>query len=410
MIGVSSSSRSFRSVGRYLVTAKDGPAEERVAWTSARNLPSNDPDIAVKVMRATASQNVRSTQPVYHLALSFDPRDAVDRATMERVADRVLTELRLKEHQALIVAHGDRRHPHVHILVNRIHPESGKAWDRWQDYAAIQRALREEERALGLRQVESRENEPRGRAAEEPRAIAAVRADLDTYARVSETAERRYAAETDLMAARARLSTFEVAVQRMERSGAAFDGELQRVYRRPAVAKDAFLAAAEARGVKEAADTMRKAPERYGALQMSETRGRWGRQESSDTTAREAAGVAASRAVEFIESRREVARSAELQAVDGKGVAQHALAIDPAHTAHRQQISAAETRVQERQAEASSLPKRDDIEYRLRQGLRRLSPPEFEQLRLTLSGHRLAVACRLRQLVRDAALGRDRDE
>ena len=155
MIGVSSSSRSFTSLGRYLVSGRDGNAEGRIAWSSARNLPTNDPELAAKIMRATASQNVRVAQPVYHLALSFDPRDIVDRAAMERVADRVLAELKLNQHQAIIVAHGDRAHPHMHILVNRVHPETGRVWDRWQDYTLIQRALREEERALGLRQVET---------------------------------------------------------------------------------------------------------------------------------------------------------------------------------------------------------------------------------------------------------------
>lgn len=209
MIGVSSSSRSFGSLGRYLVTAKEGPEEERVAWTSARNLPSDDPDVAVKVMRATAVQNVRTPKPVYHLALSFDPRDVVDRAAMERVADRVLTELRLKEHQALIVAHGDRRHPHVHILVNRIHPESGKAWDRWQDYSVIQKALRDEEKALGLRTVQTREAGSRQHDGQEPKAIASVRADLDAHARVSEAAARQYSADGELAAAHARLDKLE---------------------------------------------------------------------------------------------------------------------------------------------------------------------------------------------------------
>src|SRR3954470_1983297 len=131
MIGVSSSSRSFKSLGNYLVIGRGGDDPNRVAWSTARNLPTDDPQLAAKIMRATASQNVRVDQPVYHLALSFDPRDVVDRQQMERVADRVLAELGLRDYQCLIVAHGDRQHPHLHILINRVHPSSHKAWDRW---------------------------------------------------------------------------------------------------------------------------------------------------------------------------------------------------------------------------------------------------------------------------------------
>lgn len=75
---------------------------------------------------------------------------------MQAVADRVLRNLGLTEYQTLMVAHRDRAHAHVHVMVNRIHPETGVAWERWQDRPIIERALREEERALGLREVGGR--------------------------------------------------------------------------------------------------------------------------------------------------------------------------------------------------------------------------------------------------------------
>ncbi len=153
MIAVSSSGTGFRALATYLVHGRTGLEEGRICWASARNLPTDDPELAATLMRATAAQNVRVEKPVYHLALAFDPGDRVDQATMERVADRVLARLGLEEHQALIVSHRDREHPHLHILVNRVHPETGKVWDRWQEMSAIQQVLREEERALGLREV-----------------------------------------------------------------------------------------------------------------------------------------------------------------------------------------------------------------------------------------------------------------
>ncbi|MCU0633471.1 MAG: relaxase/mobilization nuclease domain-containing protein [Gemmatimonadaceae bacterium] len=153
MIAVSSSGTGFKALATYLVHGRTGLEAGRVAWTSARNLPTAEPALAATLMRATAAQNVRVEKPVYHLALAFDPRDPVDRATMERVADRVLGRLGLDGHQVLIAAHQDRAHPHLHILVNRVHPETGRVWDRWQDMPAIQAVLRDEEHALGLRAV-----------------------------------------------------------------------------------------------------------------------------------------------------------------------------------------------------------------------------------------------------------------
>jgi hypothetical protein len=107
-------------------------------------------------MRATAAANDRVQAPVYHLVVSFHPDDVVHRHQMERVADRLLAELKLTEHQVLIVAHRDREHPHMHLMVNRIHPETGRAWDRWKDWSITQRVLRQEERALGLVQTRGR--------------------------------------------------------------------------------------------------------------------------------------------------------------------------------------------------------------------------------------------------------------
>jgi hypothetical protein len=44
----------------------------------------------------------------------------------------------------------------VHIVVNRVHPDTGRAWERWQDRPRIEKELRTMERELGLRQVPGR--------------------------------------------------------------------------------------------------------------------------------------------------------------------------------------------------------------------------------------------------------------
>ena len=165
MIVTTVSGRGFAGLARYLARGRSGREADRVAWTSARHLATADPELAAVPMRATAAQSARVRQPVYHLALSFDPDDAprlaargqaLDQAFVEGVVDRVLGRLGLAEHQAMLVAHRDHAHPHVHVMVNRVHPETHRAWERWQDRPAIERALREEEQRLGLREVPGR--------------------------------------------------------------------------------------------------------------------------------------------------------------------------------------------------------------------------------------------------------------
>lgn len=156
MIATTSSGRSFRALATYLEHGRSGQETDRIAWVTSRNLGTDDPELAAALMDATAAQNVRVERPVYHLSISFDPHDPVTPEQTQQVADRVLAELGLAEHQALIVAHQDRAHPHLHIMLNRVHPETGRAWGRWQDRATIERVLREQERALGLREVPGR--------------------------------------------------------------------------------------------------------------------------------------------------------------------------------------------------------------------------------------------------------------
>jgi hypothetical protein len=165
MIAATSSGKSFRALAVYLERGRSGRETDRVAWIESRNLGTDDPEVAAALMRATAAQSVRVEQPVYHLSISFDAHDPVTREQMRQVADRVLDELGLREHQALLVAHRDQEHPHVHLMVNRVHPETGLAWERWQDWPTIERVLREQERVLRLREVPGRLHQLDGQTA-----------------------------------------------------------------------------------------------------------------------------------------------------------------------------------------------------------------------------------------------------
>jgi hypothetical protein len=142
---------------RYLEVGRSGREYDRVDWTASRNLCDiDDPEIGGRLMEATAEQSLRIQKPAYHVSVAFDPNDPVDRPRMELVADRVLRDLGLREHQAMFVAHRDREHAHVHIVVNRVHPETGVAWERCQDQPKIERTLRGMEREMGLREVPGR--------------------------------------------------------------------------------------------------------------------------------------------------------------------------------------------------------------------------------------------------------------
>lgn len=403
MIGVSSSNRSFRVLARYLVEGRAEEAENRVAWVASRNLPTDDPELAARIMRASAAQNVRVKEPVYHVALSFDPGDVVDRAAMERVADRVLETLGLQEHQVLIVAHADRDHPHVHLLINRVHPETGKVWSRWQDYPAIQRVLREEEEALGLRRVPGRFTE---RAASERDVTKGLADDLQTYERLVEVGRQRYNAELESAAAQARLAQLDAAAARARRALDTLTQSLRAIYRDPDHALGSFLAAA---GQEPAAAVrqMQETPERFGEL-LTVDRGT-GRSRIDDSAARATARTAAAAGRDVIEAERAF-RVAIAQARNGRrkettdGSDQEPA---DARAAVRADLERTQVSLGKLRDEQQRLPGLHLLERALARGLWELSPPEFNRLRLVVTGAQFGLARKLRHMAQDVALGRD---
>lgn len=137
---LSPAGRSFKGAFAYHMHDKEQTdTAERVGWTASRNLVTDDARTAERVMIATAkdadrlkdqagikSTGRKSASHVQTLSLSWHPGEAVSREEMERAADSALKELGLQEHQAYLVAHTDRAHPHVHIIVNRVNPQDGR--------------------------------------------------------------------------------------------------------------------------------------------------------------------------------------------------------------------------------------------------------------------------------------------
>lgn len=161
----------FRSLARYLPGRDPSNTSERVAWSYVRNLPSDDPEIAARIMEGCASQSRRCKKPAYHFIITFDPNDTaagkVDAEAMREMSEEVIERMGLSEYQALIYAHHDTKHHHIHFLVNRVHPKTLKAYSRHEDgkrLHAICRAIAKERglnvaRDLVEEQALSREDE-----------------------------------------------------------------------------------------------------------------------------------------------------------------------------------------------------------------------------------------------------------
>ena len=61
-----------------------------------------------------------------HYSLSWAKDEKLERQEMRLAAQESLKALGMERHQALVVSHRDGQ-PHVHVIANRVDPESGKA-------------------------------------------------------------------------------------------------------------------------------------------------------------------------------------------------------------------------------------------------------------------------------------------
>ena len=107
-------------------------------------------------------------KPVLHYSLSWAQDETPDRQAMSRAVDGSLEALGLDGHEALIVAHDDTRHPHVHVIANRVDPETGKAAKLGNSKLRLSRWAEGHEREQGRIRCEERvKNNARRRAGEE---------------------------------------------------------------------------------------------------------------------------------------------------------------------------------------------------------------------------------------------------
>lgn len=158
---VAPTSSDFHALARYLIQGKGGkPHPDRVQWAFTQNLGTDDALLAARYMEATASRSTRCMKPVYHLMVAWHERERPSFEVMQDVARKTLKMAGLAEHQALVMAHGDTLHRHFHIMLNRVHPETLKAWKTSEDFKRFDRIMRQLSDDYGFEYIPSHSFNP----------------------------------------------------------------------------------------------------------------------------------------------------------------------------------------------------------------------------------------------------------
>jgi hypothetical protein len=166
---VAGKGKSFKDAGQYYLDDKKADSAERGAFTHTLNLPTDDPELALRHMAYTAmhqdeikaragvkATGRKSAQSVYTYSLSWAPDEQPTREEMIAAGQESLKALGLETHEVLMVAHNDEPHPHLHLIVNRVHPQTGIMAKLPKDYLVLSRWAEAYERGQGQIRCEER--------------------------------------------------------------------------------------------------------------------------------------------------------------------------------------------------------------------------------------------------------------
>lgn len=169
---------SFKGAGEYHLHDKGAKTSERVTWTHGHNLPQ-DQKQAIRHMIDTASHadelkkqagikntGRKSNAHVYTYSLGWKAGEEIDDKTMKEAGLESLKALGLSKHQVLFVRHNDTDHAHVHLIVNRVDPETGVLATLKNDRVKLSKWAQDYELRHGGIQCEAREENNEKRQSE----------------------------------------------------------------------------------------------------------------------------------------------------------------------------------------------------------------------------------------------------
>jgi len=136
-------SSSFKRLREYLTQERDAETGElllRGDVVLSWNLLSFD--TAAGEMQGVASLNDRCKDAVCHYELAWPPGERPTRPQWTDSAVQTLKALGYEGHQYMVVAHDDKKHFHIHIMVNKVHPVTLRAPTRYNNWLALDAAAR----------------------------------------------------------------------------------------------------------------------------------------------------------------------------------------------------------------------------------------------------------------------------
>ena len=176
--------KSFKGLSEYLTHDPKARTDERVDWTHTHNLANDHVPSAVDEMVWTARHaellkqeagvraGGRMTEyPVKEVSLDWSTEDKPTCEHMIGTSEVFLRHMGWQEHQVVMIAHNDKSYAHVHLMINVVHPETGRHLNDGLERRRAQEWALAYEREQGRIYCEQRLLNPEERQKSPPRNI-----------------------------------------------------------------------------------------------------------------------------------------------------------------------------------------------------------------------------------------------
>jgi hypothetical protein len=157
----------FAELVEYITDEQD--KAERLGQITATNCEAATMQAVIGEVLATQRQNTRAAgDKTFHLLVSFRPGERPTPEILKAIEERICAGLGYGDHQRVSAVHHDTDNLHLHIAINKIHPERHTMHEPFQSYRTLAELCATLERDYGLEKDnhQSRRSVAEGRAAD----------------------------------------------------------------------------------------------------------------------------------------------------------------------------------------------------------------------------------------------------
>ncbi|SEQ47114.1 TraI/MobA(P) family conjugative relaxase [Nitrosomonas ureae] len=143
---------NYSALIKYLTDPQD--KSERISQIKTSNCYSDDVTVALLEIQNTQEMNKRAkSDKTCHLVLSFPEGERLPLSDLNAIEERFCNVLGFTGHQRFSVVHDDTNNLHIHIAINKIHPQNLTIHNPYYDYIKVAKLCEQIEQEYGLTQV-----------------------------------------------------------------------------------------------------------------------------------------------------------------------------------------------------------------------------------------------------------------